>query len=942
MRQGVIWGLFLMIMLSCGQSVVQITTNGVVVAVEESAEKIRLEVFSDEVIRVSVAKAGHDFSTDTSLMVLAQPAGDASWDVKENEEEIILSTSKIQAQVNRSTGAVSFKDASGKVILKNEEEGGRYYGTQIDDQLPESAMMQVFESPADEAFYGLGQHQNGELNYKGLDVELQQNNIVAVVPFLYSNKNYGILWDNYSITRFGDPRTYEPVSSLKLYDVEGNEGGLTALYYDRGDHLYTTGIENTIDYTTLEKQDNYPEGFAMDHNSTIVWDGFVEANQAGTHKFKLWAAGYYKVWVDGELLFDRWRQCWNPWFVKFNIDMEPGVKHQLKIEWKPDADVSYIGLSYLDGSYADKQEKLSLSSEDGKQIDYYFIYGSNADEVISGYRELTGKAPIVPAWALGLWQSRERYKTQDELLDVVREYRRREIPLDNIVLDWNYWPQDKWGDHDFDLNRFPDAEAMIDQVHDMNARIMISVWPKFYVGTDNYEWFEKNGWLFTKNVELGNRDWIGEGYLSTFYDSYHPEARKAFWKGLNEKLFSKGIDAWWLDATEPDIHSNVSMREKQETMTPNHLGSGREFFNAYSLLQAKGVYEGQRNTNPDKRVFILTRSMYGGQQHYGAATWSGDVVSRWSDLRDQWAAGINVGLSGIPYWTTDIGGFAVEKRYENPTAADLEEWRELNTRWFQFGAFTPLLRIHGQFPYREIWNIAPEGSIEYESMVDYTQLRYRLMPYIYSLAAKAYHDNSTMMRGLVMDFAADERVNNIADQYLFGPSFMVCPVGEFRQRQREVYLPEGSAWYNFYSYTYYEGGQNIAADAPLERMPLYVKAGSIVPFGPNIQYTSAPNDGTLKLMVYTGADASFSLYEDEGINYDYEQGEFSLIAITYDEAAGSLTLAERQGAFDGMKTERKIEVYFITPDGTKGLDLDSQPAKTIIYDGSEITLSALR
>lgn len=927
--------MLLFIVFACTQPGYKQTENGMVVNVEKTKEKVKLEVFSNNIVRVSVAKPGEDFSTDTSLVVTEKPESDVQWKITETKTDVELSTETLTAKVNKQTGKIQFLDTNNRVILNEYE---RNYGTTIDENLSETTMQVIFDSPANEAFYGLGQHQNGEVNYKCLDVELQQNNIVAVVPFLYSNKKYGLLWDNYSITRFGDPRNYEPISTLKIFDAEGNEGGLTAKYYDTADHLFISRVEKSIDYTTLEEQKNYPEGFAMSEKSTVVWEGHLQANADGLHKFKLWAAGYYKVWVNGELLFDNWRQCWNPWFNKFNIEMKADEKYHLKIEWKPDAGTSYIGLTYLDAAYAGKQQMLSLSSEAGKQIDYYFIKGENADEIISGYRHLTGKAPIMPKWAMGLWQSRERYKTQDELIDIVKEYRKREIPLDNIVLDWNYWPQDKWGDHDFDLERFPDAEKMTQEVHNMNANIMVSVWPKFYVGTENYKKFEENGWLFTKNVELGNLDWIAQGYLSTFYDAYHPDARKAFWEGLNDKLFSKGFDAWWLDATEPDIHSNVSLAEKKSTLTPNHLGSGTEFFNTYSLLQAKGVYEGQRHTDPNKRVFILTRSMFAGQQRFSAATWSGDIVSRWSDLRDQWAAGINTGLSGIPYWTTDIGGFAVEKRYENPNAADLQEWRELNTRWFQFGAFCPLFRIHGQFPYREIWNIAPKGTTEYASMLFYNQLRYRLMPYIYSLAGETFHHNSTIMRGLVMDFSDDTKVENITDQYLFGPAFMVCPVGVYQQRTREVYLPKTTGWFDFYTNQYYTGGQTIMANAPLEKMPLYVKAGSIVPFGSEIHYSTQPTDGTIHLKVYTGANGSFSLYEDENINYNYEKGAFAFTPFSYNETEGTLTIGTRNGGFDTMQTERTIEVTFIDQNTSTGFSFDTKPNQTIRYNGQEMVI----
>ena len=924
---------------SCANATFEKTNNGIIVRIEKTNEKVRLVVFNDQIIRVSVTKPGSDFMDEKSLVVNMEPNQNVEWDVTESSNKVVLSTSVIKAEVDKTTGEVQFLDLLGQVVLKEEKGGGRLYGKAVNPKLPETTLQQVFNSPDDEAFYGLGQHQNGEVNYKGLDIELLQNNIVAVVPFLYSSKNYGLLWDNYSVTRFGDPRDYEPISSLTLFDDNGNQGGLMVNYYDRDDHLFVSQRENNINYSTLDEQGNYPAGFKLSDRSTVVWEGAIQSDKNGVHKFKLWAASYFKVWVDGELIFDKWRQCWNPWYNKFYIDMKAGEKHQLKIEWKPDADVSYIGLTYLDPSYSEKQNMLSLSSETGKQIDYYYIKGNNADDIISGYRELTGKAPIVPKWAMGLWQSRERYKRQDELVNVVKEYRKRKIPFDNIVLDWSYWPVDKWGDHDFDPKYWPDPEKMISDVHELNAHIMISVWPKFYVGTENFKRFEKNGWLYMKNVELGNKDWIAPGYLSTFYDAYNPDAREAFWDGLNTKLFSKGIDAWWLDATEPDIHSNVTLAERKSTMTPNYLGTGTEYFNTYSLMQAKGVYEGQRKADPNKRVFILTRSAFAGQQRYGAATWSGDIVSRWSDLRDQWAAGINMGLSGIPYWTTDIGGFDLEKRYIHPNQENLKEWRELNTRWFQFGAFCPIFRIHGKFPFREIWNIAPKGTPEYNSMVYYDELRYRMMPYIYSLAGAAYHQNATILRGLVMDFDADEMVHNITDQFMFGKAFMVCPVGHYQQRERSVYLPETTGWFNFYSNKYFEGGQTIQVKAPLEQIPLFVKAGSIVPFGPEVQYATDKTNGNLKLFVYTGADASFTLYEDENTNYNYEKGAYEEIQFDYNEQNKTFTISTANGSFEGMATQRVFEIYFLDKDGIMKFNLSNPPSKTVIYNGNKIVVT---
>ncbi|HEX8060427.1 MAG TPA: TIM-barrel domain-containing protein, partial [Cyclobacteriaceae bacterium] len=413
----------------------------------------------------------------------------------------------------------------------------------------------------------------------------------------------------------------------------------------------------------------------------------------------------------------------------------------------------------------------------------------------------------------------------------------------------------------------------------------------------------------------GRKDWVGIGYQNTFYDPFNVEGGKLFWKRIDERLNSIGIDAYWLDATEPDMHSNLSIQERKLNMTPTAIGPGTKYFNAYSLANSKNLYEGSRSVDPNKRVFILTRSAYAGQQRYAAATWSGDIVSRWSDFKDQLATGINFSLSGIPYWTMDIGGFAVEHRYEKAAGETLDEWKELNTRWFQFGTFCPIFRSHGQYPFREIYNIAETGSEHYNTMVFYDKLRYRLMPYIYTLAGKAYHDDYTIMRGLVMDFNNDPKVRDIADQYMYGPSIMVCPVTDYKARKRDVYLPAGNGWYDFYSNKYYDGGQKITVDAPLNMVPLFVREGAIIPMGPEMEYSSEKTD-PIVFNVYGGRDGEFTLYEDEGVNYNYENNAFSLIPFSYNDSDHKLTMGSRFGGFDGMKEQRNFLVNLINKDGS--------------------------
>lgn len=916
------------------------TAHGITIQIDtpdsSQAHLIQLDVITNNIIHVK-ATPDQAFKPKTSLMVLPDltPDQPPTWEVTETDGFVTLATPTLHAMVSVTTGEVVFTDSSGQVILQEQPGGGKQFEAVSYNREKFYHLRQIFQSPDDEAFYGLGAHQNGQVNYKGEDVALVQHNIVDVIPFLYSSKNYGLLWDNYSISHFGDPRDYEPLSSLTLYDRAGEPGGLSADYYV-GDKVVTHTTAQDIDFEYLEtpQLDTFPQEIAL--HGKMIWEGSFSSEAAGRHKFLTYASGYCKVWVDQKLVVDRWRQNWNPWTTKFTVDLAPNEKHTLKIEWTPEG--GYLALKHLAPYPAEAQKQLSISSEAGHEIDYYFIQGQNADDVIHGYRLLTGKAPIVPQWALGFWQSRERYRNQQELLGVVKEYRKRHIPLDNIVLDWQYWEDPKWGSHEFDLSRFPDPKAMINTLHnDLHAHIMISVWPKFNKGTQHYEAMKEHGFLFTHNIDKKRKDWVGEGYESTFYDPFNPEAGKMFWQQIDENLNQKGIDAWWLDATEPDMHSNLSLEERKANMNPTAMGPAAEYFNAYSLMNSKGVYEGQRHSSPDKRVFILTRSAYAGQQRYGAATWSGDVVSRWSNLREQIAAGINFSLSGIPYWTHDIGGFSVEKRYENATGEDLVEWRELQTRWFQFGAFSPLFRSHGQFPYREIYHIAPPTHPAYKSMVYYTQLRYRLMPYLYSLAGDAYWHDGTLMRGLIMDFNADPAVDTIADEYMLGKALLINPVYTFKARTRQVYLPAGTRWYDLYTGQYYTGGQQITAEAPLERIPVFIKAGSIIPVGPAIAYTGQQPAAPITLYVYTGADAHFTLYEDEKTNYNYEAGKFTEIPLSYEEGTGTLNIGARQGDFSGMLTTRSFRVVTVTADHPTPLP-NATPTETIEYNGTAVSI----
>lgn len=901
------------------------TANGLVTPIRSGAAKaIKLEVVNDNVIHVIASPTG-DFKEEINMIKDTRTLPVPAFTIEEKGDTIILATATTRAYILKGTGEVWFTDSKGNLVLREKKGGGKEFSPMEIEGTKGYTLHQVFENDADEGLYGLGQHQSDEFNYKGKNEELFQYNTKVSVPFIMSTKGYGVLWHNYSLSRFGDKRPYSDLdSAFKLFDKSGKEGSLTATYYS--DQAKTKALhtrnEPKIDYEDLVTIRNFPAEFPQ-NEAYATWEGDLEPTESGLHHFKLHYAGYTKVFVDGkEVIPERWRTAWNPNDYKIALDLKKGKRYPIRIEWLPDGGVSYLGLKVLTPLPQEEQNRLAFFSEMGDEIDYYFIHGKNMDEVISGYRAATGKSQIMPKWAMGYWLSRERYKTQDELLTALGEYRKREVPLDVIVQDWSYWPVDAWGSHEFDKQRFPDPKGMIQKVHDQDARFMISVWPKFYITTQHYKELDALGAMYQQAVKDSIRDWIYPGYIGSFYDAYNADARKLFWKQMNEKLYSLGIDAWWMDASEPNVQDNTDMDYRKKLCGPTALGPSTKYFNAYALANAEAIYDGQRGVNPNDRVFLLTRSGFAGLQRYSTATWSGDIGTRWEDMKAQISAGLNFAMSGIPYWTMDIGGFCVEKRYENAKegSEDMNEWRELNTRWFQFGAFCPLFRSHGQYPYREIYHISPEGSPTYTTMKYYTELRYQLMPYIYSLAGMTYFNDYTIMRAMVMDFTGDKKTHNIDDQYMFGPSFMACPVYEYKKRSRDVYFPAGQ-WYDYYSGKNIQGGKTLHVDAPYERMPLYVKAGSIIPTGKVIQSTKEEQKD-LTICVYTGTNGSFTLYEDNGTTYDYEKGIYSTISLDYNEAAKQLTIANRQGSYPGMFKERNISVIFITPDNPEGVKKD--------------------
>ncbi len=900
------------------------TAGGVtVIPASGPAASVELTVHGDGIIHVvSVPKAGGSTPRAPSLMV-AQPPAAGPFEVTQSAGQVRIRTARTTAEVALATGEVRFLDANGKPLLA-EAGPARFAPTKADGK-PYVTVSQQFNRGTDEALYGLGQHQNAQMDYNGEDVELAQHNMDIAVPFVVSTRGYGLLWDNTSITRFGNPKPYALVGDAMTV-TSGGKPGWKAEYFLDGKPA-ATRQEATIDYQYIKDQANWPEaakartvaatggqntaGNAV-QKQTVVWTGDVMPTATGAHKFQLYGSSYFKVYADGKLVLDRWRQNWNPWYANFALPMTTGKPVAIRIEWEPNA--GYIAFLHNDPLPDADRHSLWFTSEVGQAKDYWFIPGGSIDGAIAGYRQITGKSEMMPKWAYGFWQSRQRYETADALTNVVDRYRSLKIPLDNIVLDWRYWKDPEWGSHRFDATRFPDPAKMLADVHADHANFMISVWPKFYPTTDNYKELKAAGVVYQGNLRQGNKDWVGPGYPSTFYDPYSSTGRGLFWKQIEGRLATLGVDAWWADASEPDMHSNLSIPERIDTMGPTAAGPAAAYFNSFPLMNARAFFDGWTAYKPDVRPFLLTRSGFAGLQRYGAAIWSGDVASRWYDLRAQISAGVNASMSGIPNWTHDIGGFALEDRYstKTPTAADLQEWCELNLRWFQFGAFSPLFRSHGEYPYREIYEISPEGSPMRTSMIRYDELRYRLMPYIYTVGADTYMKDGSIMRALAAGFAADPHVRKIDDEYLFGDAFLVAPVTAYGSRSRSVYFPAGTTWYDFDTGRAYPGGTRTDVAAPVETLPLFVRAGAIVPTGPVTQYVDERRDAPLTMLVYKGGDGSFSLYEDDGRSTGYKQGAFSRIPIRYNDRTGIVSFGKREGSgWVGMPASRKLRVRWV-------------------------------
>jgi len=876
---------------------------------------LKIEVCTDDIIRVACAPSAA-FFTRASLATSPKKCVDTPAQVATAGGQMTITTARLSVHVDTTTGAVTFLDASGKTVLAEQPGGGRTLTAATIQGEATHNVRQEWQPQSDESLYGLGQHQQGHFDIKGYDLDLHQQNSEVFIPYLVSSRGYGVLWDNTSYTRFGDLGQPQPVPGV----------------------TYASGTPaNTVQGAS---------------SGSVNWQGMVTAPTAGDYEFFTYASGNVQLDINNQTLVNHWRQNWLPNVEIAKVTLQAGQQVPVHLQWTADNGVNLLQFGWKPPPATPRTT--SLWSEVGDGVDYYFVYGPEMDDVIAGYRLLTGQAPMMPRWAFGFWQSREHYTSTADITGVLSGYRTRNAPIDAIVQDWQYWVPNGWGTHQFDPARYPDPKGLITSIHSTyNAHFMISVWGKFYTNTDNYKALAAKNYVFTSNVTAGDIDFVG--YPFTYYDAFNPGARALYWSQIDDRLFSLGVDAWWMDASEPEIvegdsnaqgagpFSSTASQIATNTahMNPNYLGTGARMHNAYSLVNSQAIYEGQRMAAPNQRVFILTRSGFAGQQRYAATTWSGDITSTWTAMAKQIPAGLGFSISGMPYWTVDGGGFAVPARFSatSPTAADQAEWYELNTRWFEWTTFLPIMRVHGQTPLREIWQFGGNNSTAYAAMLKFDQTRYQLLPYIYSLAGAVTRDGATIMRPLLMDFRTDATAREVSDEYMFGPAFLVAPVTTYKATSRSVYLPPAAGWYSFWDGSYQAGGKTITAAAPFDAMPVFVRAGSIVPIGPALQYTEEKPADPIRLYVFTGADASFTLYEDDGLTNDYEAGGFTRIPITWTEATKTLTIGARQGSFPEMLASRTFQLILVSPTKAVGFSPTKTvtPDATITYTGAAVT-----
>ena len=801
-----------------------------------TAGVMRVEVCGDRVIHVVASRTSE--IPNPRVPIVTQPCRRNDFQVSFGRKVVKLSTAALTITIDPATGALSFSSREGRPLLSEPKEGGKAFDVPSVFEAKAWHVQQTFLSLADEAMYGLGQHQEGLFDLRGVPVRLSQANTNISIPFLLSSEGYGILWNNASLTDFNPADQFIPIDSTT------------------GKGKFTTGAKGVYGFV-----------LTSDNRDRLV------------------------LRVNGQPVIDL-QNTWTPTTASGVITLDANKEYEISAQG---------GKAGVQLAVRPPQTTTTFRSEVGQAIDYYFFYGPELNRVISDYRRLTGAAPLFPKWAYGYWQCRERYHSQQEILDTAAEFRKRKIPVDVLVQDWLYWGKYGWNAIKFDEEHYPRPKEMLDQLHANDLHMLISVWSKFGENTDIYKR------MAAKSLLIPGDSWM---------DFFNPQARSTFWSELKDGMFQDGMDGWWMDASEPEYDA---LKGKQ-----TFLGDGESVRNAYPLYVTQSMYEGQRVTTDRKRVVILTRSAFAGQQRYGAASWSGDISANWITLQRQIPAGLSFSMSGMPYWTTDVGGFFRPKDQYTSDA-----YHELLIRWFEYGAFCPIFRIHGYQSKAEIWNYGQQVE---DILRQYDDLRYRLLPYIYSAAWGVTKKHQSIMRSLPLEFSSDRSAREISDQFMFGDALLINPVTTEGAKERTLYLPAGQDWIDFWTGKRVRGGHSINAEAPLNRIPIYARTGSIIPFGPHAESTSAKSD-PIELRIYAGASAKFTLYEDEDDNYDYERGAYSEIPIHWDDQAGLLTIGNRQGRFPGMIEHRTFRVVIVRDGRGTGIAASSEPDATIEYAG---------
>ncbi|WP_372772885.1 TIM-barrel domain-containing protein [Mangrovibacterium sp.] len=813
---------------------------------------IKLEIIDESIIHVQKSLKGDRAEGLPNYVTVLEPQN-VAWELKQSNEQLVISTAKLNVVVN-SDGTIEYKNIDGESLLSETNEL-----TYITSK-PEGRNMvsQAFVAQ-DEALYGLGQYQSGIMNWKNVPVRLEQFNQEVAIPFLVSTKNYGIYWNNYSITDF-NPAQHE--IAFPESTTETQSGVVEKVDMD---------VENVIKHKTTANQEKNIRETTFIPEKTGMYTFFVESDKLNRMK------GEIRVTIDRDTIID-YSTIWVPTCFSGRKELEAGKEY--KVVFQNTGAAMAGSLHYNEPDF----NKTVFSSEVGSVIDYYFMHGSTPAEVLALNHKLTGQTPLFNKKAYGFWQCRERYHTQAELLENAREMRKRNIPVDYIIQDWFYWPEGTKGP-EWDRAKYPDPKAMADELHDLNMLLMVSVWPQ----VNNDPLLKKYDLLQYKLGEKNhNLDFFNEG------------VRERYYKMLSDSMFQFGVNSIWLDGTEPAGRPNLD----QATA----VGSFRAVNNIYSLVVTKAMYEGKEKEYPNERILNLNRSAFTGQQRYGSVTWSGDVASTWEQFAEQISAGLNFTMAGLPYWSHDIGGFFRDSNSMNPVFDNQytnNEFVELLARWFQFGAFSPVFRIHGYVSETEIWRYGQAFEDMARKFID---LRYKLMPYIYSEAWKINQQGHVLMSPLAYYYPTDKNTWEIKDQLFFGESIMVGLVTEYQQREKEIYLPQGE-WFNFWTEQKASGGTTVTVEAPFDSTPVFVKAGSIIPTGPKIQYATQASAEPLRIKIYPGKDAEYTLYFDDNETRDYEKGEFSEVRFKYTETDQKVTVTKGNGTYLNF-TEAPMDFTF--------------------------------